>query len=72
MSFRSILESLKSLEKSTFVSFKRIKDRFPSLIASTFIAKKGDLPITNNIDHFRRIDEVSNKVISAHDFIKRY
>ncbi len=42
------------------------------LIASTFIAKKGDLLITNNIDHFRRIDEISNKVISVHDFVKRY
>jgi predicted nucleic acid-binding protein len=42
------------------------------LIASTFIVKKGDLLITNNINHFRRIEEISDKIISVREFIEKY
>ena len=40
------------------------------VIASTFIVKKGDLLITNNVNHFKRIEEVADKVVSVQEFME--
>lgn len=40
-----------------------------SVIAATFIRKKGDALVTNNLKHFRRIPEISDRVVSVKDFV---
>lgn len=42
-----------------------------SVIAATFIHKKGDILVTNNLKHFRRIPEISDKVMSVEDFVNK-
>ena len=41
-----------------------------SVIAATFIHKKGDVLVTNNLKHFKRIPEISDKVLTVDDFVK--
>jgi|Deesub1362A_J573_1020465.scaffolds.fasta_scaffold00054_151 predicted nucleic acid-binding protein len=38
------------------------------VIAATFLQKKGDVLVTNNVRHFNRIPEVSEKVVSVSEF----
>ena len=41
-----------------------------TVIAATFIRKRGDVLVTNNAKHFRRIPEISEKVVSVNEFFK--
>jgi predicted nucleic acid-binding protein len=41
-----------------------------TVIAATFIKRKGDALVTNNLKHFDRIPEVAERVSTVDDFLK--
>jgi predicted nucleic acid-binding protein len=41
-----------------------------TIIAATFIGRRGEVLVTNNVKHFKRIPRISEKVLSVDEFFK--